>query len=169
MPSVQRSAIKTILLNIKAWLVEQEVVDASCILLTARPWKDVAHFMGDQDVILKPGRLLSLGYEDGSGRTDKRVKRMLDVGLRSRDELDMADEDRLWLTKDDAHFDFEERLADALELYDGHDTEGNLLLIEPMRLASGDAPERLVKAKGWGISVLQFELVYAMNLDQLRQ
>lgn len=166
-PIVRRSRVRTILLAVKAWLVEQEVADESRILIVARDSRDVPHFQGDQDIVLRPGRLQSLGYEEGSGRYDKRVKRRLEATIRTRLELDEADSDEQWLTREDAHTDLEEDVVAALELFPVEEADGDLLLVEPMRLISGDVPGKRASAKGWGESTLVFEMVYALPLDEI--
>lgn len=167
MATVLRSSVRTVLQAVKAWLVAQEVATADRIKLVARPFAEVQHTMGDADLVLRPGRFVPTGNETGAGRYDTRIRRLLEVAVRSRLESDEVDSDQLWLLQDAAHLALEEAVIAALQIFPPEDADSNILLAEPMRLADGAAAERRKDKRGWGQSVLTFEMVYVLPLEEL--
>lgn len=165
MATVLRSPIPSILTTIRNWLLSCEVLAESLVFFTSKRIEDVPHTDGEHDIILQPGRFLPLGYEQGAGRYDTRVRRSLSVFVRSRCNSDEQSHDEIWLLGENKHFELEETVINALHLCPTEDDDGNILLVEPMRLSPSGEPRRLKGGKGWGITELEFEIVYSLALD----
>jgi len=167
MATVKPSSIRTVLEAVQAWLVAQEVLDADRILLVARPFTEVPLEMGDADLLLRPGSFLPTGNETGAGRYDTRIRRILEIAVRTRLEVDEVGQDLHWLRDDARHLALEEAVLAALEIFPPEDAAGNILLAEPMRLVDGTAAEKRKDKRGWGQSVLRFEMIYVLPLTEL--
>jgi len=170
------SSIIPILTLIKNQLVtvlgDPFLTNPNLILIVMREDADVAHFQADQQILLRPGKFIALEpIIRGAGRTDARVRRLLEVFLRVRRLADTGDADQTWAMDNAlglAYFDLEESILNALEQFSAYDSNGNALLGEPMRIWQGAEGLRPAgKGGGWGFGRLTFEIVYELPLNTL--
>lgn len=168
--TVSRSSINDILAAVKAQLASYTGLDSGRIFEVAR--RRVPHFGAERDILLRPGRADPMDpMIEGGGRVDARVRRRLETVIRTRLELDQPDRDRIWLTETEnarGHFQFEELVIDALEMFFPADSDGNHLTTEGMRFQGIGEPDKDERSeeKGWGESTIVWLLEYELPLDQ---
>ncbi len=171
-PGVIRTTCSAILTAVAQRLVDYVVVaDASRVIMVARNTA-VPHFGAEQDVLLRPmGFAVEKGWDNAAGRVTTVILRRLMVTCRTRDNLDEQGRDKLWLTSaTKGHLKFEEATANALHEFWPDLNEGkNFLTIEPMKMQSGDDPDKETKDQSWGKSALVFSMNYLLDLDQSDQ
>lgn len=166
-----RASLATILPLIETQIVTVlEWTNPNRVKSVARDVGQIAHYQGDQDILIRPGDFLSLqSYDDGAGRWDTRIRRILEVGVRSRRRGDPTDQDDIWLTDPKAgvaYVALEEAVLNALHQFEPEDSNQNVLTCEPMRIYTGRKPVKAPKdMAAWGYGVLLFEITYQPPLD----
>lgn len=130
---------------------------------------------GNRDLILHVrGFGVDTGGVTGGGRHDTRVKRLIDIVLRSRKQIDTVHNDLAFLTDDNGHLAFEESVINAVQIWWGDPaaaaTEAQMLLVgggEPARIVNGGGAVReLFAGDGtWGTSVITLEVHVLLELD----
>lgn len=170
MAGILQASFADILLLCRTQLVaEVEDLVEGNVRFIARSQQQAPHFQGERDVLLRPGRFVSKAEVfDGAGRTCTRFLRHLDMFVRTRLELDEADEDKLWLTDADLGLlKFEEACCDALSGFWPEDEEQNNLTVQPLRIWDGTDPQRGQSEDwAWGNSAIRFEVEYLFSLRQ---
>lgn len=165
----KRSPMREILAAIKEELITQEVLGEDLITWAAR--SDVPKFTADKNIILRPKGFVSRrADQDGAGRIDGPLRRILAVHLRVRLAVDEADRDTEWLLKEGSgYFDLEDSVINILDMFWPHDSDGNALLCEPMRIIEANDAEKDREDNDWGDGTLYFEMLYYPPRDQSRQ
>ncbi len=164
-----RTTLNAVLLALRAMLETATGFPDERVLLLARddlPYRPQA----DQYITIRPRSQRWDRIRTGSGRFDNVVRRRMTVTLYTRLLLDENSEDLLWMT--DAtlgHFAVEHTLFDALEMWQPTDTDGNLLLREPVALEEASQAERSHKEEGWGQASYSFDACYVLDLNQAIQ
>lgn len=161
-----RSSFVTLAAALKAQLVARGVLNAECIHITARD--SVPHFLAPQDILLRSGG--ETPHPDvivAAGRIDNRRTRRVLVIMRSRMQLDQADEDvtRL-LHATNGHHALEDAVADALEIFLPEDTDTNVIAAQPVRLTALSEPRPDPYDKDWVVSQWTLEIEYERALNQ---
>lgn len=109
----------------------------------------------------------------GAGRIDTRERIVLSATIRSRVSLDEADRDTIWLTETQAsvgHLQLRHKVLDALVCFTVIDGDGNHLVTEPLKPATSRPPRKEKSPNPeWGQSVLMFDVIIHLDLDQSRQ
>jgi hypothetical protein len=164
-----RTGLAAVLAAIQAQLVLKAVVaDPSHVLMVAR--QNVPHYTAEKDVLLWPrGFSVSAKMVAAGGRTTTKLTRTISTVCRTRLHLDEAGRDKVWLTHATLGLlALEEAVADALQLFSP--TQGGAaLLCEPMRLLRGDSmgkEEGRDRDVSWGLSALDWEVAYLLNINQ---
>lgn len=157
MATVARVSLPTILQAIEDQLVARRVVkDPAQVLWVITD--DAPYHHSGFDVVLAPDFGLSTQpNNDGGGRWDTRVRRTVDVFVRTTFLATQGASDKEWVRN---HYPVEDAVLESLHGYHPTDENDNLLLIEPMRLTRPDRPRRDRSNKVWGYSVMTFELLY---------
>lgn len=165
----KRGTIRDILPAIKTELVDQGVLGADQIAWVARPAPP--HFVSDKQILLRPKGFISRRADrDGEGRIGGPLRRILAVHLRVRLATDEADRDDQWLLQEaNGYFDLEESVLNILDIFWPHDTAGNALTCEPIRIIEANDAEKDDGDNDWGDGTLYFEMIYYPPRDQSRQ
>lgn len=171
-PVVLRSSLSRVLDAVKDWLVAQLGLPATRVLKVARDPRLVPHLNGDQDILLRPRGFTPVAAN--RGRDDCRIHRRLSVVIRSRLELDEADQDEKWLEHaTGGAVVFEEDVLDALQGWLPEDANLSTLFFEPVFVLQGLDPDREIrsgkKMPDWGEVELVFALPIRLPLTQTRQ
>lgn len=165
-PTVKRAKFVDILNATKAHLVKTLGIAGHRIKLSARD--SLPPFSGSQDLILRPRNPTPAPeWESGAGRVATVFQRPLGVIIRTRLSTDTSDDDSQWLTNTSlGHFQMEEKVVDALQMWFPEDSRGNHLVIQPLRMIPSPPVEKDQPETGWGRSDLEFLILYAVDLDQ---
>lgn len=179
--AVLRSSFVTIVQAVQTQLVNAGIVSSDQIHLISRQQHDIPHFVGDQDILIRPGRFRSIeGQAAVAGRVATVFNRVLEIFPRTRVVLDESDRDAIFLTDQGTAdpvnspaglgiFALEEAIVNSLHIFLPVDSNGNALTWEPMRIITGEAPEKQRDDPLWGYSSLDFEVVYMFNANQAVQ
>lgn len=174
-----RTRFSTILLAMRQRLITKRVLypeDAQGhrIFIVSRGQRNLPPVHGPNDILLRPrGFTVHEGMVTAGGRYTTMLTRVVDVIVRSRRELDKAGNDTQWLTDiDQGYFDLEENALDAFQVdSDLTDSEGNMLVCEPIRIVDGFTPEKdPTRFKpGWGDGNFGVEIKYLPPIDVSEQ
>ncbi len=166
------ATIREVVLGLRDALTAVVPDIARVYVVAKRPAKMPA-LVGDRDVFLRPGGF-TVSSVDGTGRTDTRVRRRVDIILRSRMAVDSINQDLQLLTKDAlGHFAYEDAVFDVFQMWMGNiadqATDDTMLLVsegEPVRVTGcSDAERDFQSADGkWASSMLTIEVVYRQTL-----
>lgn len=131
----------------------------------------VPELNGDIDILLRPRGVSPITNVDGAGRTDMRMRRILEVIPRLRWAIDEMTEDKNFLLDVNGFLALEDKIIDRLELFQPTNKAGTAFLTyEPMRfIGTGDLDKDIKPDGKWGISTLLYEVCYVQDLDQTRQ
>lgn len=167
-PTVLRSSFRDILSDVRTHLVEQTGLDDHLVRVIAREALP-PEFLGSQHIILRPRNPEpQQEWVEGAGRVATVIRRNLAVILRTPGLRDQSDQDTHWLSDaTDGHFVLEEAIVDALQMYFPDSDNQDHLVIEPMRLVPSTAPSK--EYPQWGITDLEFSILYSLSLDQTIQ
>lgn len=166
--------IRTILPLIETRLVEQEVVPTANAIVWAFPGQDVPHFITPRYIVLRVGdeRPREGDFFLGSGSTDRRVTRIVNIELRTRVLTDKAN-DKIEVLTDAAkgHLQFEELVFDALD--DWHPTAtsvgGGVYELSPdapIEWLGTSAPATDPVSKDWVLSTITLRVPYTKNVTR---
>lgn len=134
--------------------------------------QETPKLVGERDIILRAGAEQVDPAVLGGGRNTTFARRTLEVICRSRNALDRAGSDAVWMLGDpDGHIRYEDQVIDALQIHFPIAENLKPLFREPMRYMGVSQPRKDVQAgsEKWGESVLQFEIKYLRKLDLTRQ
>ena len=163
------------------------------VIIVGRDAREVPHFTGERDVILRPGSFAAIDRAfDGAGRTCSKLTRYLEVMPRDRLLTDASDRDQYRLTNplppgqsldpngaitgtpsdshvaSYGHFPWEETILSCLHGFWPKDGSLNLLTDCEIRLATGEGP---IKGEDrdtpdWMRSAFRMEVEYLTTLNQ---
>ncbi len=153
-----RVSVPDILDAIREKLVlDGAVKDRSQVKVCVRR-EEVPHVAARNDVVLKPGRFLSIQPNtDGGMRRDTRVVRTIAVQIRTTFLAGGGGDDKEWAAN---HYPFEDAVLDSLHGFHPVDDNEDALLLCPMRLTNGEGAERESPNYAWGDSVFSLEVEY---------
>ncbi len=145
-------------------LVNGVIKDATQFIVTMRG--DPPHLVAKFDVVVKVSRYFSIKpRSEGGSRWDTVITRTIFVQARTLFAGSGAGNDKDWAY---AHYPREDALLDALHEFHPEDEDGNVLLVVPMTLSSGEAAEReMPSASGgaaWADSVFGLDVTYYPNI-----
>lgn len=167
-----RAKLRDILLDVRGRLMEVTGLPPERVAVDARQDADEPdlNLQADQYFLIRvKGQTPAPGVE-GGGRVNTRVKRRIQVCLRTRLALDEAGRDLLWLTEQSlGHLEREHQLYDALSTYQPTDGKGNWLVAEPIVLEQSTEPRKDKADPSWGRSAVEFVVDFALALDQSYQ
>lgn len=176
----QRHSFGEILLAIKRHLADARQIGLprESIRLIARPDGTVPHLSGQRDILIRPGRFLTIGpMEPGeaetSARVQTRVQRTVYVFPRLSMILDEVGSDEQWLCDPkDGIFAFEDALLNLLQDHHPTDRNGTELTTQGLMLTSGEAAEKELRSDPktgggpqWGHSCVVFVATYLPPID----
>lgn len=163
------TSLGTVLLAIQAQLVEFLEWDESRVVIDART--DQGHDLagpttGEQYVRLQvKSRNPVSETVEARGRIYPHMKASISCVLRTRVNLDTAVSDVSALTvASRGHLPVEHTLWDALLCFQPVDSEGDWLVTEPIKPRGASQP--IKPPKEWVQSTIDFEVTFAMDLDQ---
>lgn len=170
MATVLATDLRTLLIDLRERIMDRLDFPAERVLIIARA-KMPANLQADQYVIIRVmGQKPDWNTEYGHGRVEHRVRRTLQIVLKTRLATDEVNEDFLWLTdKSLGHLDMEHELYDSLQTYSPIDVNDNALIYEPLVVTMVDRPLKEEVNEEWGESWIEVELPFIMRLDQTYQ
>ena len=159
-----RSSLRTVLASIRTQLATVTGLAESRIRLVSRDPRRVPQFDGDQDILLRIG-----GFRADPAHRDRhdcRIMRQLHIIARTRLDLDEADADDLWLTKDvGGSIVLEELIIDAMQNY-FPESEDGAYVFQAIRVIQGEVPQKGGQQNDWGEVELLYQLGIRLPLDQ---
>ncbi len=165
-PVVLRTTLNAVLNALDAYLQVSLTFPPERVLLVGR---DDLNYdpQADQYLLLRARKGGWDKARDGGGRFENRHRRRVTVTLRTRLALDESSQDALWLTHPAlGQYVTEHALFNTLEMWQAEDSDGNVLLLEPVHLDEATAAERPAKEYGWGDAAYSFDALYDLDLNQ---
>lgn len=163
------TSLGVVLLAIQAQLVEFLAWDASRVVIDART--DQGHDLAGPTQAEQYVRLQVKARNpipetvESRGRIYPHMKTAISCVLRTRVNLDRAISDESALTvASRGHLPVEHTLWDALICFQPVDEEDNWLITEPIKPRGASQP--IKPPKEWMQSTIDFEVTFAMDLDQ---
>ena len=124
-------------------------------------------FSHPQDILIRLGSFrIDEGITFEAGRVATIIHRELFVTIRTKLAIDESEVDTQWVLHPTlGHFQIEDKVLDALQMFQPVDSSDNWLLTEPRKLISGPEPEKDEKSDE-GVSVIGFLASYMPVLNQ---
>ena len=170
MGAVVRSSFRVILPLLKTQLVTAGAFGTSAITLSlvGIPMESLPGLVGEHDCFLMAGDERNEGdFDNASSWFDRRVRRAVQVLIRTRLQLDKVNEFSDWLTNATlGHLQLEDSIFDALDDFKVLNSSSDQVVFESL-LVTGIAAPRMVRAqKGWGGSIINVEVGYVRSVTQ---
>lgn len=174
MPQPIPSNISTILVAIRAQLAGWTPIGIDISRIRPSTIADTQHTDAPKEILLVPESERKDPKTLGAGRTELRMRRYLNVVLRTRCGLDPGNEDTQWLTNASTdplveslgHFAVEDAIVDSMFLFQPEDALGNALTYEPIIFMAVERPTRTHadRASDYGYSYIRFDVPYIRTL-----
>jgi hypothetical protein len=144
-------------------VIDDAVIPASCCFITARdPAKEsLERYQGPAEFYFRPLGFVTNDPEiTGAGRVSTPFVRTVELTIRMRMDSDQSSQDLYFLTRADALFPLEEAAVNSLQMLSPVDAAGNAYTIAPIRIMSGQQPDKLYDDFAVGFSKLFWEAIY---------
>lgn len=175
MPSRIRSNPAVVLLACRQRLLDKGIgTEGNTNLVVSVDQNEMPPLVGDRDFLMAVGHQRPEGnFDDGSGRYDARIKRFLNILIRTRVNLDRVNDWKVWLTDQTlGHLDAEWEVMNTFHDWTPVDAQGNELGYQSLIYIDVREPRALsnrTAAPGWGGSVVSLELPIQLDLDNADQ
>ena len=154
------TSLTAILPVIRQKLIDDEILQGTRINFTVE--EDWPHLSAQQDILLKVRTEKRHGnFQMGSGRYDVRVKRTLQVILRTRKLSDKVGSDYKLLNDTAVGvIAIEDSIIESLEDFIPVDANGNMLTFEGLEFSDISEPQKAKAQKDWTSSSVNFTIPY---------
>ena len=161
-----RTTPRAFLPVIVARLVTVTGLDSTRVVISVLEAEKVPLFAAFQDVIVRPvDEFPDTTVIDGAGRWENWRRRILQVSVRTRVQLDPAGQNLVQLTDASlGHLALEDAVMEALEIFNVPGDNDDVLTA-PLRTGHFSKPEQMKQNPAWVVSTVEVEVLYRRELD----